>query len=97
MSHVPGQTYNCCLQFNNIATIIFRQDVRYFATERDDGRYVTVLKRNETTIGRYVFIVATAQDGIYCKSTRRRSVLSREKTAQVFKYKVFRQMWREHL
>ena len=35
------QMYKCCLQFNNIARKIFRQDVRYFATGRDDDRYVT--------------------------------------------------------
>ena len=34
--------------------------------ERDDGRYVTVLKLDETTIGRYVFILATAQGDISC-------------------------------
>ena len=36
------QMYKCWLQFNNIAAIILRQDVRHFATELDDGRYVTV-------------------------------------------------------
>ena len=47
MNHVPYKMYKClqyisCLQFNNIATIIFLQNVRYFATERDDGRYVII-------------------------------------------------------
>ena len=58
----------CCLQFNNIATIIYRQNVRYFANERDDGRYVTVLKLDETKISRYVIIPATGRDdGRYVK------------------------------
>ena len=47
----------------NLTTIIFRQNVRHFATERDDGRYVTVLKMNEATTGRDVFILATRRDG----------------------------------
>ena len=31
-------------------------------TERDDGRYMNVLKLNETTIDRYVFIPPTGRD-----------------------------------
>ena len=31
-------------------------------TELDDGRYMNILKLDETTTGRYVFILATAQD-----------------------------------
>ena len=58
------------------------KEERDFATERDVGRYVTVLKLNETTIGRYVFILATEQDDISCNSTRRRTVLPQEITAQ---------------
>ena len=46
--------------------------------ERDDGRYVTVLKLDETTIGRYVFILATAQDNTSCNSTRWRSFYSKK-------------------
>ena len=38
MNHESGQMYKCCLQFNNTATIIFRQNVRYFATGRNDDR-----------------------------------------------------------
>ena len=30
---------------------MIRQDVRYFASEIDDGRYGNVLKLSETTIG----------------------------------------------
>ena len=53
--------YKCCLQFNNIATIIFRQNVRYFATEGDDGRYV-IIPATERDDGRYVIIPATGGD-----------------------------------
>ena len=61
MSHVPCQMYMCCLQFNNIATIIFRQNVRYFATERDDGRYVNIPATGRDD-DRYVTFLATARD-----------------------------------
>ena len=59
MGHVLCQMYECCSQFNNIATKIFQQSVCYFATERDDGRYVTVLEMNEMTTARCVFILRT--------------------------------------
>ena len=43
----------------------------------DDDRYVTVVKLDETTTGRYVFIFATAQDNISCNSKRKYFQLSR--------------------
>ena len=61
MSHVPCQMYKCCLQFDNIATIIFRQNVRYFATERDDDRYV-IIPATGRDDGRYVTFLTTARD-----------------------------------
>ena len=61
MRHVPRQMYKCCLQFNNIATIIFRQNVRYFVTERDYGRYVNDPATGRDA-GRYVTFLATARD-----------------------------------
>ena len=79
MNHVPDQMYKCCLQFNNIATI---QDVRYFATGRDDDWYVTIQKLDETTIGRYVFIFAIAQD---------------DRIKSFGEMKLFRQMWCEQI
>ena len=54
--------HKCCLQFNNIATIIFRQNVRYFATERNtntNSRTVGTwifLQLGETTIGTWHFL-----------------------------------------
>ena len=67
--------YKCCLQFNNIATIIFRQNVRYFATERDDGRYVNISATGREE-GRYVIFLQL--DGTTIG-------LSQEKIAQVSK------------
>ena len=61
MSHVPCQTYKCCLQFNNIATIIFRQDMRYFVNERDDDRYV-IIPATGRDDGRYMIGFATGRD-----------------------------------
>ena len=74
---------------NNL-TMFLRYDKMFvilFTSARDDDRYVTVLKSNETTTGSYVFIFGTAQDDISCNCTRRRSVLSQEINAQqVFKH-----------
>ena len=51
--------YKCCLQFNNVSTI--RQDVRYFVSELDDGRYVNVPATGRDD-GRYVTYFATGRD-----------------------------------
>ena len=61
MSHVADQMCKCCLQFNSIATIIFRQNLSYFATERDDGRYLNIPATGRDG-GRYVTFLATARD-----------------------------------
>ena len=61
MSHVRCQMYKCCLQFNNIDTIIFRQNVRHFATGRDDGRYV-IIPATGRDDGRYVIFLATERN-----------------------------------
>ena len=78
-------------RFNNVSTI--RQDVRYFASELDDGQYVNVLKLNETTFGRYVFISATGRDDdrFYVKKWLY------NKFFNFGEIKVFRQMCREQL
>ena len=52
--------------------------VTLLTSARDDDRYVTVLKLNETTTVSYVFILGTAQDDISCNSTRRRSALPKK-------------------
>ena len=91
MSHVPYQPYKCCLRFNNIATIIFRQNVRYFTTERDEGRYVNITSTGRVD-GRYVTFHATARDDD-------RSIQKNNRTTsfQTREMKVFRQMWREQM
>ena len=56
MSHVACQMYKRRLQFNNIATIIFRQNVRYTSykcTRRRSVRdlFILTTAQDETTIG----------------------------------------------
>ena len=62
---VPCQMYQCYLQFNNIAKIIFRQNMGNFATKRVDGRYVN-LPATGRDDDRYVIIPATGIRDISC-------------------------------
>ena len=89
LNNVPRTLLNVEVPLNNL-TIFLRYDKMcdtLLTSARDDDRYETVVKLNETTTGRCVFILGTARDDISCNSTRRRSVLSQEITAQqIFKH-----------
>ena len=73
-----------------------RQDVRYFASELDDGRYVNVPATGRDD-DRYVTFLQPDEITIgtchFCNCPRRESVLFPEMTANSFDgIKVFRQM-----
>ena len=88
MSYVPSHTCLLSCTFSNVLLNNLIMFVRHgnmcvtlLTSARDDVRFVTVLKLDETTTGKYVFILGTAQGDISCNSTRRRSALSQEITA----------------